>query len=227
VSSGDGSTGRAGPSGLHARWDALCARIGAFKAADESDLTFEMLGSLYAHPPRAYHNLGHIDQVLQELDGAAMLAEDPDVVEFSVWMHDCVYYPLRSDNEDRSADAAAMIAGLLGCAAGFVERARACIHATRHSKTPGRGDPALVADLDLTILGEEAGVYDAYRRAIRREYGFVDDDQFIPGRRAFVQRMLDKERIYATPHFRRRLEDAARANLYRELDDLDAGNAPG
>lgn len=206
---------------LHARWDALCARVGAFKKADESDLTFEMLSTLYAHPPRAYHNLDHIAQVLAEFDAASRLAADRDAVEFALWFHDCVYYPLRGDNEERSADAAAMIAGLLGCAPDFVETVRACIMATRHSALPGRGDPSLVADLDLTVLAADAGTYDAYRAAIRAEFAFASDEAFNAGRLAFLKRMIDKDRIYATEFFAKTHESKARNNLYREMDSLE------
>jgi len=213
------------PAGLPERWNTLCQRVGAFKDADEADLTLDMLLAFYSHPPRAYHNLAHIAQVLGALDGVSMLAENLDAVEFAVWLHDCVYYPLRPDNEDRSADAAAMIAGLLGCAPAFAARVRECILVTRHSTPPGRGDTALVADLDLTILGSPLAEYDSYRREIRAEFAFAEDALFVEGRAAFVRRMLDKPGVFATPHFKRLLQDAARDNLYRELDDLEAGIA--
>lgn len=208
---------------LHTRWHALCERVGAFKNVDESDLTFGMLRTLYTHPVRAYHTLGHIAQVLAVFDSARMLADDKDLVEFSLWLHDCVYFAERPDNEERSADAAGMIAGLLGCEPDFARRVRECIMVTRHSNPPGTGDTALVADIDLSILGASKAEYDAYRHAIREEFAFATDGQFLEGRRAFVQRMLDKDRVYATPHFRSELEDAARDNLYRELDDLERG----
>lgn len=208
---------------LHNRWQALCERVGAFKNVDESDLTFDMLRTLYTHPVRAYHNLDHIAQVLGVFDSARMLAEDRDLVEFSLWLHDCVYFAERADNEDRSADAAAMIAGLLGCEPEFAARVRECIMVTRHSNPPGKGDTALVADVDLSILGAGAAEYDAYRHAIRAEFAFATDDQFLQGRSAFIHRMVDKDQIFATPHFRGELEEAARDNLYRELDDLERG----
>jgi predicted metal-dependent HD superfamily phosphohydrolase len=208
---------------LHNRWQALCERVGAFKKVDESDLTFDMLRSFYTHPVRAYHNLDHIAQVLSVFDASRMLADDKDLVEFSLWLHDCVYFAERADNEDRSADAAAMIAGLLGCEPDFAVRVRECIMVTKHSNPPGKGDTALVADIDLSILGAAKAEYDAYRIAIRAEFAFAEDALYLQGRRAFVQRMLDKERIFATPHFRREYEDAGRDNLYRELDDLERG----
>lgn len=208
---------------LRERWNGLCARIGAFTSAEEAGLTYDMLGTLYAHPVRAYHNLGHIAQVLGVFDGARSLAENPDTVEFALWLHDCVYFAERPDNEERSADAAGMIAGLLGCAPEFTALARECIGATRHSVAPGRGDRSLVADIDLSILGAEGAVYDAYRRAIRREFAFAADDLFVQGRRAFIERMLDRKRIYATPYFFQSLEEAARRNLEREQRELEGG----
>lgn len=210
---------------LHDRWNALCERVGAFKKAEESDLTFDMLRTLYTHPVRAYHNLEHIAQVLSVFDSARLLAEDKDVVEFALWLHDCVYFAERADNEERSADAAGMIAGLLGCHPEFAARARECIMVTRHSNPPGKGDTALVADIDLSILGAGAAEYDAYRKAIRREFAFASDEQFVAGRTAFVHRMLDKERIYATPHFRAEMEDRARENLREELRELEGEGA--
>lgn len=205
---------------MRIRWDRLCERIGAFKRAEESDLTFEMLSTMYAHPPRAYHNLAHIEQLLGVFDSVAMLAEESDAVEFAIWMHDCVFFAERPDNESRSADAAAMIAGLLGCSADFTRHVRELIAATRHSTNPGRGDAALVADIDLSILAAPREDYDRYRAAIRTEYEFADDAMFREGRAAFLQRMLDRDHIFNTAWFRREHERAARDNLQRELDEL-------
>ena len=208
---------------LHDRWNALCVRVGAFKSAEEADLTFDMLRTLYAHPVRSYHNLDHIQQLLGAFDQSRMLAEEPDLVEFALWLHDCVYFAERPDNEDRSADAASMIAGLLGCKPEFTARVRECIMVTRHSKSPGRGDTALIADIDLTILGASAAEYDEYRRRIRHEFEFATDEQFLQGRTAFVLRMIDKARIFATPFWFVALEEKARDNLSRELDNLEKG----
>ncbi len=205
---------------LRHRWERLCERVGAFKKAEESDLTFEMLSTMYAHPPRAYHNLAHIEQLLGVFDSVSMLAEDADAVEFAIWMHDCVFFAERPDNESRSADAAAMIAGLLGCSADFTRRVRELIAATRHSEPPARGDASLVADIDLSILAAPRPEYDRYRAAIRGEYDFADDAMFREGRAAFLQRMLDREHVFNTAYFRREHERAARDNMQRELDEL-------
>lgn len=204
---------------LRHRWEQLCERVGAFKHAHESDLTFEMLTTMYGHPVRAYHNLDHIRQCLETYDSVRGLAEARDEVEFAIWLHDCVFFAERSDNEERSADAAAMIAGLLGCSPDFTRTVRELIGVTRHHDEPARGDPALVADIDLSILGQPTAVYDAYRRAIHDEYAWAGQDLFKQGRMAFLQRMLDKRHIYSTKLFQQDLESRSRDNIQRELDE--------
>jgi predicted metal-dependent HD superfamily phosphohydrolase len=212
------------PTHLHDRWNALCPRVGAFASAQEADMSFDMLVHLYTHPPRHYHNLEHVAQVLSVFDEVRGLASDRLCVEFALWLHDCVYVAERPDNEDRSTDAAVMVAGLLGAPREFVESVRIGIAVTRHSKyPPPTGDPALIADLDLSILAADEPTYDAYRLAIRREFGFADDPTFIQGRIAFIHRILDRESIFATRLFRKEREPVARSNLERELELLEHG----
>lgn len=203
---------------MRERWNALCERVGAFGKAAEEDLTFEMIQTFYTHPPRAYHNLEHIAQCLGKFDEVRLLAEDKDAVEFALWLHDSVFFPERPDNEARSADAAATVAGLLGCKGEFAARVRELIFATKHSEPPRAGDEALVADIDLSILAAPAGEYDAYAAAIHEEFGFAGEEMFRTGRSAFLERMLSRDEIFATRWFRQAMEGAARANMERELE---------
>jgi predicted metal-dependent HD superfamily phosphohydrolase len=207
---------------MQERWDRLSERVGAFARVEESEMTFEMVRTMYDHPPRSYHTLEHIARCLSTFDKVRMLAERRDALEFAIWLHDCVFFPERHDNEVRSADAAGMIAGLLGCEPGFVEDVRELVIVTRHDSCPVGGDAALIADVDLAVLGGPAREYDAYRHQIREEFAFADDDLFRTGRIAFLERLLDRPRIYTTAYVRRELEDRARVNLQRELDELTA-----
>ncbi len=208
---------------LHERWNALCARVGAFDHAADGDVTFEMLGSLYATPHREYHNLDHIASCLVVFDGVRMLAEDRDAVEFALWVHDAVFNAARPDNEARSADAAGMIAALLGCTPDFVEKVREFILATRHDESPAAGDESLVADIDLAELGGEWGAYEEYAARIAREFAFAGPELYAQGRAAFLERMLSKSWIYATGWFRKGYEKRARENLTRELEGIEGG----
>lgn len=210
-------------SSMRDRWAQLCGRVGAFRSVEEADLTYETVRTLYASPERAYHNLSHVESCLKIFDRVRLLVDDKDAVEFALWMHDSVYNAERPDNEARSADAAGMVAGLLGCTPMFVSTVRSLIEVTRHHVTPGRGDESVVADIDLAILGAEAVEYEEYRRAIRQEFSFATDEQFVIGRMAFLERMLDRRTIFWTPLFQSDYEWRARENMESELDRLRLG----
>lgn len=208
---------------MRERWNALCERVAGSGAglAEEEDLTYEMILTLYTHPVRAYHNLEHIGHCLREFDRVRMLAEEKDCVEFALWMHDCVFIAERPDNEVRSADTAGAVAALPGCRGDFTQRVRELIMVTRHDAPPAPGDEALVADIDLSVLGATPEEYTAYRRAIRTEFAFADEEMFRAGRAAFLHRMLDKPSVYTTAWFRKELEERARRNLEGELAELE------
>jgi predicted metal-dependent HD superfamily phosphohydrolase len=209
-----------GEDRLHVRWDDLCIRFGSFASAAEGDLTFEMVRGLYAAPPRAYHNLGHVDQCLAVFDSVPRLADHPDVVEMALWLHDCVFIAARDDNEEQSAFVAQTVAGLIGATPDNARLVHAGIMATRHDERRLVGDDALVADIDLSVLAAAPDEYDDYRRAIRTEFAFADDQLFNRGRLSFVERQLRRRHIFSTAYFRAELERDARANLERERDEL-------
>ena len=79
-------------------------------------------------------------------------------------------------------------------------------------------DEQLIADIDLSILGKPLEEFDAYERAIRREYAHVIEHDFAAGRARFLRGLLARPRIYATEAFARRYEDSARRNLGRSVE---------
>jgi predicted metal-dependent HD superfamily phosphohydrolase len=96
------------------------------------------------------------------------------------------------------------------------------ILATKHSGAPATGDAAIVSDVDLSILGKPADEFEAYERAIRREYEHVPAETYRAGRAAVLRQFLSRPRIYNTDHFAARYEMAARQNLAGSLGALSA-----
>ena len=205
---------------LSERWDALCERVGAFADVAESAMTFELVRTTYENPPRTYHTLEHVAHCLRVLDRVRMLADHAEAIEFALWLHDAVFIAERHDNEARSADFAGMIAGLLGCDPFFIEEVRTLVMITKHDSCPIGGDAALVADIDLAILGAEPERYEQYRRQIRNEFVFADDEQYRQGRVAALHKLLDRDHVYTTPNLQGVLEQPALENLDREHADL-------
>ena len=174
----------------------------------------------YDDPKRHYHTRQHLRDSLRRFQAVRDLARDPLQVELALWFHDAVYRASSSDNEEQSALWARRSLLEAGADTEVAETVADLIRATRHDPVPPEGDAALLCDIDLTVLGAPRGAYDKYRQAIRAEYAWVPEVLYRKGRAKILQRLLGREKIYATEPFSRRLERRARANLTRELGEL-------
>lgn len=166
-----------------------------------------------AEPQRFYHDRSHI---------AAMLAAVPKAMATrelvaAIWLHDVIYDPRASDNEERSAEQARV--DLAGSAID-VEQVTTLILGTKHhqAETP---EQQRLNDLDLGVLGASPPAYARYAEAIRREYAHVPDDAYRAGRVRVLRSFLDLPAIFGGADFRH-LEAPARANLAGEIARLES-----
>jgi predicted metal-dependent HD superfamily phosphohydrolase len=184
----------------------------------------------YATPPRAYHNYGHVQEVLRHYTDVAAGPgwTQPAEVWLAVLYHDAIYEAGRKDNEARSAQRAiADIAQWLPDAGVDALRVAELIELTaRHGRfSPSDfGEDGLsldtrhFLDCDMAILGAEPAVFDAYDRGIAAEYaGHVPAWLFKINRRRFLKGLLKRERIYLSDLFHQRYDAAARGNLRRAV----------
>ena len=202
------------------RWMALVGRVVAAPPAEVARAVYEDLLARYGAGDRQYHNLGHIQACLGLLDAVRGLAESPDAIELALWFHDAIYDSHRSDNEARSAQLAAEALARLGATAALGAVVSDLILATRHQAAPTTPDAAILVDIDLSILGQPAAIFDAYETGIRAEYGWVAADDFRAGRSKVLRGFMQRPRIYTTEHFHDMLESTARKNLARSLAQL-------
>ena len=194
-------------------------------------LMLSELEAAYATPPRAYHNFGHVQEVLHRF--AEVTAgpgwTQPAEVYLAVLYHDAIYEAGRKDNEARSADLAmAQIARWLPEQGVDTLRVAELINLTaRHGQfSPADfGDDGFsldtrhFLDCDMAILGAEPGVFDAYDAGIAEEYrGHVPGFLFRLNRKRFLKGLLARERIYLSDWFHQRYDAAARSNLRRAID---------
>ena len=159
-------------------------------------------------PHRHYHTLDHIAAIVRLYGG------DVPEIHAAAWLHDIRYDAARHDNEELSAQIAAV--DLAGTSIDIAEVQRIIIDTKHHAG----GDPTLdlFCDLDLAILSAERDAYAAYAEAIRREYAFVPEAAWRAGRAA-VLRTFDTRRIYKTARFASR-EAQAHDNLRWEIGAL-------
>lgn len=190
------------------------------------------LEAAYATPVRAYHHMGHVQEVQRHYAEVAAGPgwSQPGEVFLAVLYHDAIYQPGAADNEQRSAQLAiAHLERFLPEAGIDSQRVAALIRLTAgHGKLtpddlatdPYPDDAAHFLDCDMAILGAAPPVFDAYDRAIAAEYrGTVPAWLFKLNRRRFLKGLLARERIYLSDFFHARLDAAARVNLRRAITE--------
>ena len=144
-------------------------------------------------------------------------AADDLVCHLATWFHDAVLEPRRSDNEERSAQLAIDVLSAAGCSGAEIDEVATIVRATRTHDAAATGREAIVLDADMAILGAEPDRYARYLTDVRREYAHFDDAAFATGRRAFVEELLQRQRLFATDTGVDLWERSARRNLEAEL----------
>ena len=235
------------PTNVH---EALCEHylrklwLSLFKTPWEASRYWDNLVKAYRGRP--YHNLSHIAYMLNMLQ--IYLSQNSNCTDFSnhkehvlaIFMHDYVYntdhggnsaiakmkvndnerMPLPYSNEMASASIISDMRHDLDSSIS-VELARGLVMATTHSGDRLNNDYALIADLDLSILGTfERRVWKNYNTAIRKEYAVYPDEIYIPERRKVLERFAESNQIFHTSFFYNRFEEQARKNLEYELSKL-------
>lgn len=184
----------------------------------------------YATPPRPYHSLDHIQEVLGWFDQVADagLWRDGLTVHAAILFHDAIYVAGRSDNESLSAQLAMRSLPLHRWPGSTeqLQRVAELIELTaRHGKVTlaelGNGershDAALFLDCDTAILASSPTSFEAYDAGIAAEYQHIPTLAFRMGRGQFLRSMLTQPRIFLSDFFHLRFDAAARRNLAAAL----------
>jgi len=198
------------------RFEAALRAAGAERAGRE---VWEELVERYGESWRHYHTLEHIADCLERLDAWKSLAQRPEEVELALWFHDAIYVPWKGSNEEKSAELARRRLEALGVPAKRRERIASYILATK-THEPADGDLGLLLDLDMSILGAPADRFDLYEQQIRREYAFVPRPLYRRKRRALLHELLNRANLFNHSPIRAELEERARKNLIRLIDEL-------
>lgn len=199
------------------------------------DELWQVIHAGYQHPPRHYHTFEHVVEVARWYHHVAEEVgwKQPREVFLAVLFHDIVYQVGASDNEQQSARRAVGCvntylagAGAEAGAGGEIDTALVVqlIELTaRHGKlAPGdvSQEAALFLDCDMAVLGAAPEVYDRYEQDVAQEYLQVyPPAMYSFGRKRFLEGLLARERIYLSPFFHALLDEPARANLRRALDN--------
>jgi predicted metal-dependent HD superfamily phosphohydrolase len=189
----------------------------AVGARGEADACLEALRRAWREPQRHYHSLQHLSECLDLLRAHRDSAQRPDELVLALWFHDAVYAPRAKDNEQRSADWARQALDEAGADPATTARIHALILDTAHAADPAPGDPSLLVDIDLAILGAAPERFAEYERQVRAEYAWVPGFLYRYKRRQLLREFAKRDPLYRTPALRERLEEQARINLARAI----------
>jgi predicted metal-dependent HD superfamily phosphohydrolase len=179
----------------------------------------------YDESHRHYHDKRHLAHCLMEFDLALDRMLNPDQVEMAIWFHDVINQPGHPDNEALSAE---LFRGLAEAVmpAQFVSAVVDLILVTRHREPPSNPDHQILCDIDLASLGCPWECYLRDTGYLRAEFRGSDQD-YCQSKRAFLEAMLRRPRIFLTDFFHDRYERLARENLRTFLGLIDEWEASG
>lgn len=181
---------------------------------------WNQIQTCYSTPGRYYHNLSHLEYMLEKAQLHKTGLLDQDTVILSIFYHDLVYDPQRNDNEQNSAIIAGKALASLGLPEDQILKCQNQVLATKYHDIPGDHDTNYLIDFDLAILGDSPGNYRKYSKNIRKEYYMFNDRLYKKGRSKVISHFIGKERIFNTRWFYDNYELQARENLKTELENL-------
>jgi predicted metal-dependent HD superfamily phosphohydrolase len=201
---------------LKSNWDNLLKKFAIEE--DVSDRVFRELERLYTSAYRFYHNLAHIQQVLEVITSLQARSYQLEFIELAAWFHDVIYDSQANDNEEKSADYADRVLNRLGIPPKTIESVKNLILITKNHQCLATDiDAQILLDADLSILGQSEAEYQFYASAIRQEYSWLSPNDYQQGRKLFLQKLLQRERIYLTEEIFAMLEGQARQNIQAEI----------
>ncbi|MEH2194037.1 MAG: hypothetical protein V7K98_15565 [Nostoc sp.] len=207
---------------LFSNWQHTLKPFGVDQIAAEK--AFNSLVVAYSTPDRYYHTLKHIHHVLSTIQILQGYTNNLAAVQLAAWFHDVVYDTKAQDNEERSADYAFEFLRNLGIPENTISIVTHLIMNTKdHQAAVNDYDSQVLLDADLAILAANSVDYLEYAHAIRQEYGWVADKDYITGRQQVLERFLQRSHIYFTPLMSEFAEPCARGNIQAEIKSLLSG----
>jgi predicted metal-dependent HD superfamily phosphohydrolase len=198
---------------LKGKYAELLAKIGFDEKAIEKNW-FD-LEKAYSKKSRYYHNLTHINDMIECFEMYFDKLQFPNEVLYSIFYHDFIYISSKKDNELKRAELAVKI---LQKRSNLKQKeVFDMICATQLHQHNEVEDINWLIDFDLKILARDWAEYQIYFEQIRKEYRIYPDFLYKPGRAKALKHFLEYDSIFQTDVFRKLYEKKARTNIEREV----------
>lgn len=166
----------------------------------------------YVKNGHAYHNWDHILFCLNEHAEHASSFVAPTEAFAALLFHDAIYDTHAKDNEIKSARFSSRVLHKYGFALPFTLHVSNSIVVTDHKTPTTSFDQDLTCDIDMSILGQDRMLFNAYCAGIAKEWSWVAPSAYVTGRKQFLEGLLGAKPIFRTPNYAS-LEAKARDNI--------------
>ncbi|KAN0003723.1 hypothetical protein ACTFIZ_009882 [Dictyostelium cf. discoideum] len=188
---------------------------------------WNIINERYNEKQRFYHNLTHINELLNLEEQFNSKLKKSEVIQWSIWFHDIIYDPSKSDNEEQTAKLFIDFSKDVKLSDQVTSDVNKYILATAsHTKVNSDEekdtDLLYFLDMDLSILGTEKSVYNEYSDAIKKENSHIPDDKYSIGRSKILPSFVDAgyQSLYKTNEFKEIYGKKAINNLKNEIKKL-------
>lgn len=176
----------------------------------------------YEASNRYYHNLTHLENIIDELAPLQKEIDNWELLLFSVFYHDIIYQASAQDNEEQSALLAKKRLSQIDLPEADLLVVYNQIISTKQHQKSIYTDTNYLLDADLSILGKDWEQYIVYSQNIRKEYAIYPDHLYHAGRKKALIHFLTFSEIFKTVHFKAKYENQARLNITREISLLSS-----
>lgn len=185
------------------------------------DSYYDTIIGYYSLEDKYYHNLKHIQNLLKYLNDFELDFNDKLMLELSIWFHDIIYDPKSINNEFYSAiyfDDFIRNSGNFDAYHIINDIIYNIILSTKHDNSAKTRLEKIMCDIDLRELAEDWYIDNSYK--IKKEYSHLSNEEWKRGRIDFINKFLNKDRIYLTDEYYNLYETKARLNLTKEKEYL-------
>ncbi|KAK5579413.1 hypothetical protein RB653_009096 [Dictyostelium firmibasis] len=210
------------------KWNKII-KISKIEKLEETDKWWNVINQRYNEKQRYYHNLAHINELLNLEEQFNSKLKKSEVVQWSIWFHDIIYDPTKSDNEEQSAKLFHDFSKDVRLPDQVtLDVSRYILATANHTKvkSDAESDKDLLyfLDMDLSILGTDESIYKTYSDAIKKEYSHIEDDKYRVGRSKILQSFVDAgyESLFKTNEFKEIYGQKAIENLKNEIKQLQS-----
>lgn len=181
---------------------------------------WEEIEENYSNSKRHYHTLQHLENVLIKLIEVKAEIKKWEIILFSLFYHDIIYNPFKSNNEEKSSELGEKRMTQISVSTESIKACKKQILATKSHLPSADSDTNYFTDADLSVLGQPWEIYSEYVKNVRKEYSLYPDLIYIPGRKNVLKHFLEMDRIFKTDFFYMKLEAQAKENLSKEMSFL-------